>query len=179
MKHENESDPSGNWGHLNHVDFTADTNHVSAEQAERYAYDQAELWAEVDENDNAAVIAAFQDQQAKRKWMQQGGTTFADMVDMKLESAYADQESWPDIEAELREQITVPLTLICDAIKSIHCANGKTEDGWLSDYIGAAAMCLQAIFDMIDAEYPTSKCWRHAEIDATSAQGRSDETDTQ
>ena len=37
MTHENGSDPSGNWGHLNHVDFTADTNHVSAEAAERYA----------------------------------------------------------------------------------------------------------------------------------------------
>ena len=37
MKYENESDPSVNWGHLNHVDFTADTDHVSAKAAERYA----------------------------------------------------------------------------------------------------------------------------------------------
>ena len=81
--------------------------------------------------------------------------------------------------AELRDQITVPLTLICDAIKSMHCANGNTEDSWLSDYIGGAAMCLHAIFDMLDADYQTSKCWRHDEIDATSAQGNSDETDTQ
>ena len=34
MTHENESDPSVNWGHLTDVDFTADTDHVSAE---RYA----------------------------------------------------------------------------------------------------------------------------------------------
>ena len=34
MRHENGSDPSGNWGHLTDVDFTADTDHVSAE---RYA----------------------------------------------------------------------------------------------------------------------------------------------
>lgn len=37
MKYENESDPSVNWGHLTDVDFTADTDHVSAEGAERYA----------------------------------------------------------------------------------------------------------------------------------------------
>ena len=155
MTYENESDPSGNWGHLNHVDFTADTDHVSAEAAERYTYDQAELWAE-----RQAEIDA--EAQAEREWMEQSG----------IPARVSIQDTIGEIAHMMMH--------LDEALRSLFCATDMDPDGddhWLDDYFGPAAVCVSGIFELLGVERLIPQCMHCG--DETSAQGNSDETDTQ
>ena len=141
MKYENESDPSVNWGHLTDVDFTADTDHVSAEAAERYAYDQAELWAE------------------------QGGIP-------ALPPPMSLQDTIGEIAHMMMHLDEALMTLFCAAEMDL-----KSDDHWLHNYFGPAAVCVSGIFELLGVERLIPQCMHCG--DETSAQGNSDETDTQ
>ena len=158
MTHENESDPSGNWGHLNHVDFTADTDHVSAEAAERYAYDQAELWAE-----RQAEIDA--EAQAEREWMEQSGIP-------ALPTPMSLQDTIGEIAHMMMHLDEALMTLFCAAEMDL-----KSDDHWLHNYFGPAYVCVSGIFELLGVERPIPQCMHCG--DETSAQGNSDETETQ
>ena len=155
MKYENESDPSVNWGHLNDVDFTADTDHVTAEAAERYAYDQAELWAE-----RQAEIDA--EAQAEREWMEQGGTPA--------------RVSIQDTIGEIAHM----MMHLDEALRSLFCATDMDpddDDHWLDDYFSPADVYMTEIFELLGVERTIPQCLHCG--DETFTQGRSDETDTQ
>ena len=161
MKYENESDPSVNWGHLTDVDFTADTDHVSAEAAERYAYDQAELWADVDESDNAAVVSALRGQRAERKRMQQGGIP-----------ALPPPMSLQDTIGEIAHM----MMHLDEALMSLFCAaemDLKSDDHWLHNYFGPAAVCVSGIFELLGVERLIPQCMHCG--DETSAHLTGDE----
>ena len=134
MKYENESDPSVNWGHLNAVDFTADTDHVSAEAAERYAYDQAELWAERQAEINAEA-------QAEREWMEQGGRCSVKgwaMTDQAARHAHSEAELWADV--DLSNQAAV-----AEALRSRKKMSANLAANW--------SLTEQVTTKAIDAEF--------------------------
>ena len=169
MKYENESDPSVNWGHLTDVSFTADTDHVSAEAAERYAYDQAELWAErqaeVDfyaAKEQAEIDA---EAQAEREWMEQGGIP-------ALPPTMSLQDTIGEIAHMMMHLDEALMSLFCAAEMDL-----KSDDHWLHNYFGPAAVCVSGIFELLGVERLIPQCMHCG--DETSAQGNSDETDTQ
>ncbi|CAB4785798.1 MAG: hypothetical protein F2735_00285 [Actinobacteria bacterium] len=145
MTHENESSPSGNWGHFNAVDYTSDTDNFSPETAERHAYDQAEIDAEAQAERDfyAGQEQAELDAEAlaEREWMEQGGET-------------ADHFSLVSV----TDDIAHLMMHLDEAIKSIYCATGSNDDDSLSEYLAPADFCVNAIFQLLGVDRPMPLC---------------------